>query len=330
MSAIDPDTDLVQAPPASAEPRPNRRRTVDSRQFKRLQHVHTILMTGLGLGGLIAAIALHVFVRPVSLTALGLFVLFFFAVGMGLTLGYHRHFTHRGFKSSTAFRGLLAVLGSMAGQGPVVFWTSLHRMHHELADKEGDPHSPNLHGEGLWNRVRGLAHAYVGWTVKHEVPNANFYARDLLGDAPIMWVNKRYYLWIALGWALPAALGGVLTGSWYGALEGFLWGGLIRMFALHNMIWWITSFAHVLGSRDYVARDLSTNNFWLAIPTLGESWHNNHHAFPRAAILSLRWWQIDISGAVVAVLEKAGVVWDVQRVAPEERDRRAVRRGAGD
>lgn len=330
MSAIDPDTDIEQTPASSAEPRPNRRRTVDNRQFKRLQHYHTMIMTGAGVLGLITAIALHLFVRPVSATAIGIFLLFFFLVGMGLTIGYHRHFTHRGFKSSTAFRCLLAALGSMAGQGPVVFWTSLHRMHHELADKDGDPHSPNLHGLGFWNQLRGLAHAYIGWTVKHEVPNANFYARDLLSDAPIMWVNKRYYLWIVLGWTLPALLGAALTSSWYGALEGFLWGGLIRMFALHNMIWWITSFAHVIGTRNYVARDLSTNNVWLAIPTLGESWHNNHHAFPRAAILSLRWWQIDISGAVVVVLEKVGVVWEVYRVTAEERDRRAVRRDAKD
>jgi len=314
---------LPAAAPSSAA---QCKRTVTNQKFKRLQHYHSMLMVGLGLSGLLTAIALHVLVRPVSGTAIGIFVLFFFCVGMGLTLGYHRHFTHRSFKSSTAFRGLLAILGSMAGQGPVVFWVALHRMHHEMADKEGDPHSPNQHGEGRWNQLRGLAHAYIGWTVKHEVPNANLYARDLLADAPIMWVNKRYYYWVALGWILPAVLGGLLTGSWYGALEGFLWGGLIRMLALHNIIWWITSFAHVFGSRDYVSRDLSTNNPWLAIPTLGESWHNNHHAFPRAAIISLHWWQIDISGGVLATLEKLGVVWDVCRVQADERARRAVPR----
>jgi len=324
MSAIDSESTLIK-PPLAPEQRPRRKRTVENAQFRKLQHYHTILMTSAGALGLMGAIALHLFVRAASKTAIGMFLLFFFCVGMGLTIGYHRHFTHRGFKSSSTFRSLLAILGSMAGQGPVVFWTSLHRMHHELADKEGDPHSPNLLGPGLRNQLRGLLHAYVGWTVRHKVPNANFYARDLMADAPIMWVNKRYYWWIALGWLMPAALGGLLTASWYGALEGFLWGGLVRMFALHNMIWWITSFAHVIGTRDYVARDLSTNNFWLALPTLGESWHNNHHAFPRAAILSLRWWQIDISGVVVFVLEKIGVVWDVSRVTPEERDRRAVR-----
>jgi stearoyl-CoA desaturase (delta-9 desaturase) len=311
----------MPAPPAPSK----HRRTVENRLIKRIQHIHTVVATLAGLSGVVGAVLLHHYVRPVSPAALGIFLLMFFSVGMGLTIGYHRLFTHRSYTAPTALRVLLAILGSMAGQGPVVFWTALHRMHHELADKEGDPHSPNLAGPGLANRVRGLAHAYIGWTVKHEVPNANFYSRDLLSDRAVMWVNKRYYRWIALGLALPAALGALLGGGAVGALEGLLWGGLIRMFALHNVIWWITSFAHVFGTRDYVARDLSTNNFWLALPTLGESWHNHHHAFPRAAILSFAWWQVDISGGVIAVLEKLGIVTEVCRVGPEERQRRKVK-----
>lgn len=299
-------------------------RTVDNHLIKRIQQIHTIIMTSVGLSGVLIAVGLQIFVRPVSAAALYIFLMFFFLVGMGLTIGYHRHFTHRSYKAPTALRVALGILGSMAGQGPIVFWTALHRMHHELADKEGDPHSPNLHGEGWKNKVRGVFHAYIGWTVKHKVPNANFYARDLLRDAPIMWVNKHYYLWIILGLALPAALGWFVTGTGYGLLEGFIWGGLIRMFALHNVIWWITSFAHTFGSRDYVSRDLSTNNFWLSIPTLGESWHNHHHAFPHAAILSFAWWQIDISGGVIAILEKFRIVSDVCRVKPEERQRHRV------
>lgn len=301
------------------------KRTVDNRLIRRIQHVHTVIATVSGLAGVVAAAVLQVAVAPVSRTAISIFLLFFLLVGMGLTIGYHRLFTHRSYCAPTALRVTLGILGSMAGQGPIVFWTALHRMHHELADKEGDPHSPNLGGDGWHNRSRGLVHAYIGWTFRHEVPNANFYSRDLLADRAIMWVNKRYYLWIALGMTLPAALGGLLTGTAYGVLEGFLWGGLIRMFALHNMIWWITSFAHVFGSRDYVCRDLSTNNVWLALPTLGESWHNHHHAFPRAAILSFAWWQIDISGGVIAVLERLGVVTEVCRVAPEDRQRRRVK-----
>jgi stearoyl-CoA desaturase (Delta-9 desaturase) len=272
----------------------------------------------------LAAAGLHFWVRPVSLDALGIFLLFFLLVGMGLTIGYHRLYTHRSYRASAGLQLSLGILGSMAAQGPLVFWAALHRMHHQLADKEGDPHSPNLHGAAWHQKLRGLWHAYIGWTVKHEVPNANFYARDLLAEPRIMWVNKHYYLWIGAGLALPAALGAALGASAYGALEGFIWGGLVRMFALHNVIWWITSFAHVFGTRDYISRDLSTNNAWLAIPTLGESWHNHHHAFPRAAILSFAWWQIDISGMAIAMLEKLGLASEVCRVGAEERQRRRV------
>ena len=317
------DISLSESIDAQAD-RPKQLPTINNRLIRRAQHVHTVLATGAGLTGVLAAAGLHIWVQPVSSHALGLFLLFFLLVGMGLTIGYHRLFTHMSYRAPKALRVTLGVLGSMAAQGPVVFWTALHRMHHQLADKTGDPHSPNLHGRGLRQRLHGLWHAYIGWTVKHEVPNTNFYARDLLAEPTMMWVNKHYYLWIALGLLLPAALGAAFTGTAYGALEGLLWGGLVRMFALHNMIWWITSFAHVFGTRDYVSRDLSTNNFWLAIPTLGESWHNHHHAFPRAAILSFAWWQIDISGMVIAVLEKLGVVSEVHRVNADERQRRRV------
>ncbi|WP_186038705.1 acyl-CoA desaturase [Burkholderia gladioli] len=319
MSEADPPCAIETATPSRYK------RTVDNRLIRRIQHVHTAIATAAGLSGVLAAAVLQFAVAPVSRAAIAIFLTFFLLVGMGLTIGYHRLFTHRSYRAPTALRVTLGILGSMAGQGPVIFWTALHRMHHELADREGDPHSPNLVGPGWRNRLRGIAHAYIGWTFTHDVPNANFYARDLLADRAIMRVNRHYYWWIALGMVLPAALGWLLTLSAYGALEGFLWGGLIRMFALHNVIWWITSFAHVLGSRDYASRDFSTNNFWLALPTLGESWHNHHHAFPRAAILSFAWWQIDISGGVIAVLEKLGVVSEVCRVTPADRQARRVR-----
>ncbi|MFC4161441.1 acyl-CoA desaturase [Chitinimonas lacunae] len=317
---------LAYGPDTAVEPAPVKTgRTVRNARLRTVQHIHTVVMSGAGFLGLISAVLLAVLVQPVSGLALAIFLVSFLLVGMGLTIGYHRLFTHRSYKAGTALRMTLAALGCMAGQGPVVFWVALHRMHHEFSDRAGDPHSPNLNGQGRWAQLRGLFHAYIGWTVKHEVPNANFYARDLLTDAPLMWVNRRYYLWVALGLLLPTAAGGLIGGSAYAALEGLLWGGLIRMFALHNVIWWITSFAHVFGSRDFRSRDLSTNNFWLAIPTLGESWHNNHHGFPRAAVLSFRWWQLDLSGLVILSLEKLGLVWEVNRPTPaEQAARRAI------
>jgi stearoyl-CoA desaturase (delta-9 desaturase) len=303
---------------------PKQRRVIHDPKLARRQHLHTGVLAGAGYAGVALALYLHFFVQPVSLAALCLFVLFYLGVGCGITTGYHRHFTHKGFNAPTPVRMLLAIVGAMAGQGPVVFWTAIHRMHHEHSDRPGDPHSPNLHGPGWRNKLRGLFHGFIGWTVKHPVPNTNFYVRDLMSDPAIMWVNRRYYLWLALGFALPAAAGGLLTGSVYGVLEGFLWGGLVRMSANHNMYWTISSLSHTVGRRDYAARDLSTNNSWIALPTLGESLHNNHHAFPRAAIFSLHWWQLDIGGALVALLEKLGLATDVCRVTQEEMQQRQV------
>jgi stearoyl-CoA desaturase (delta-9 desaturase) len=298
-------------------------RIVNNRRLQRVQHVHSAVAAIAGAGGTLTAITLATR-QPIAPASPLLFVAGFLLVGFGLTIGFHRYFTHRSFKTGRLLRGTLAILGSMAAQGPVVFWVSLHRLHHEFADREGDPHSPNLSGTSRWARIRGLAHAYIGWTIEHEVPNSNFYARDLLTDPLVMTINRLYYVWVALGLAVPAALGFVITGGGRGALEGLLWGGLVRMWALHNIIWWITSFAHAIGTRDYVSKDLSTNNLWIALPTLGESWHNNHHTFPQAAVLSFRWWQIDPSGLLIGALERLGLVWDAYRPSAREIEARRV------
>lgn len=287
-------------------------RVTNSPRLRRLQHIHSAAATFAGLSGVVGALWLAWFVKPVSGMDIVVFLAFFLVIGLGVTVGFHRHFTHQSFKARPAVRAALAILGCMAAQGPVVFWVALHRQHHEFSDRPGDPHSPNLSGSSFWQRTRGLLHAYIGWTVTHEVPNANYYARDLLTDPAIMWINRHYYLWIGIGLALPTAICGLWTGTWLGALEGLVWGGLLRMFAVHNIIWWITSLAHVVGTHDYASRDRSTNNIWLALPTLGEGWHNNHHAFPTCAILSFEWWQIDISGMVVRLLDRLGLVSDVR------------------
>jgi stearoyl-CoA desaturase (Delta-9 desaturase) len=298
--------------PAGEAPRRGRiGRIVNDPRLRRSQHRHSAAVTVAGLAGIVAAALLTLAGRPISALDLGLFAGFFLAIGLGVTVGFHRHFTHRAFKATPATRAALAILGCMAAQGPVVFWVALHRLHHEFADRPGDPHSPNLAGGSFRQRAKGLLHAYIGWTMRHEVPNANFYARDLLTDRRLMWINRRYYRWVALGLALPTALGGLIAGSSMGAAEGLIWGGLIRLFAVHNIIWWITSLAHVAGHRDYLCGDRSTNNLWIALPTLGEGWHNNHHSFPSAAVLRFEWWQIDLSGMVIRLLERCGLAWDV-------------------
>jgi stearoyl-CoA desaturase (delta-9 desaturase) len=293
-------------------------RTIASRSLQRQQHAHAFLAILVPLAGTVAAIYVALCVEPVAplvlLTALIMYVL----VGLGTAIGTHRHFTHGAFRAPDAVRVALMILGSMAGQGPVVFWVALHRMHHELADRDGDPHSPNLHGTSFLQRIRGIWHAWYGWTIKHEVPNANFYARDLLRDRLMMRVSNAYFIWVALGFVVPAAVCGAVLHSWLGALEGALWGGAVRMFAGHNAIYVITCVVHVFGSRDFECRDQSRNNGWFAIYTLGESWHNNHHAFPRAASLRMKWWQIDISGAVIKGLETLGWISQTWAPPPEE------------
>ena len=248
----------------------------------------------------------------------------FLTVGIGTTVGYHRHFTHCSFKAVMPVRVALAILGSMAAQGTLFFWVALHRRHHECSDATGDPHSPfvNDRGKEHGSRLRGLWHAYIGWTFGHEVPNALHYARDLIREPVLAQANRFYFLWVAIGLALPTVLGGVLHGTWVGALSGLVWGGFVRIFLWHNMIWIITSIAHIIGRRDFKSDDKSTNNIWLALPTLGESFHNNHHAFPKAAIMGLKWWQIDIGGWIIVLLEKLGLAWDVWRPTPAMMERK--------
>lgn len=303
-------------------------RVISNAKLKKLQHVNSFIFTALGLTGIAVGVYRALFVEALSMLTIGIFLTFFVLIGLGITAGFHRHFTHRSFKAKPAVRAALAILGCMAGQGPVVFWVALHRMHHEYADKEGDPHSPNLSGTSVAQKAAGLWHAYLGWTVKHEVPNANFYARDILRDPLIMAINRQYYVWVLLGLLLPAVVGGVLSQSVSGAIDGFVWGGLIRMFAVHNIIWWITSFAHVFGKRDFESRDKSTNSGWIALPTLGESWHNNHHAFPAAAILWFRWWQVDIAGGTIRLLELLGLAWDVRRPSASDLERKRITKAA--
>ena len=321
MSEVAPPQD--RAPGVSEAPRRAKvGRVINNRRLRRSQHLHSAAVSLAGIAGIVTAVLLAVLVKPVSALDVGLFLAFFLAIGLGVTVGFHRHFTHRAFKATPGTRRALAILGCMAAQGPVVFWVALHRLHHEFSDRPGDPHSPNLSGSSPWQRARGLFHAYIGWTVRHEVPNANYYARDLLTDRGIMWVNRHYYAWVALGLALPTALGGLATASWLGAADGLIWGGLIRLFAVHNIIWWITSLAHVAGRRDYLSSDYSTNNAWIALPTLGEGWHNNHHSFPSAAVLSFEWWQLDISGLAIRLLERCGLAWDVHVPATAARTAR--------
>jgi len=250
---------------------------------------------------------------------IAIFVVMYLLTGLGITVGFHRHLTHRSFKTSRWLHGLLGILGSAAIEGPVISWVADHRKHHTFSDEEGDPHSPHVdHGGGLRGEMRGLFHAHMGWLFIHtQRGSKERFAPDLIEDPVISWVDRTFLLWAVLGLLIPFALGWVIGGTIVAALTALLWGGLVRVFVLHHFTYSINSLCHVFGRRDFETTDESRNLALIALPTLGEAWHNNHHAFPTSAVHGLRWYQVDLSAAVITGLEKTGLVWDVVRPSSE-------------
>jgi stearoyl-CoA desaturase (Delta-9 desaturase) len=248
----------------------------------------------------------------------------YFLTGFGVTVGFHRMLTHRSFRTSKPVEYFFAAAGSMAVQGPVINWVADHRKHHAHTDEEGDPHSPHVGaGKGVKGALRGLLHAHVGWLLtEHGRADRAKYARDLVEDRGMRIVDKGFVGWVLLGLALPAALGWLITGSYTGALSGLLWGGLVRVFLLHHVTWSINSVCHFFGRRRFETEDRSTNVWWLAIPSMGEAWHHNHHAFPRSATHGLGRLELDLSAGVIWAMEQLGLVWDVVRIAPERQTQR--------
>ena len=250
-----------------------------------------------------------------------LFWIMYFLTGVGVTVGYHRLFTHRSFSTSAPMRALFAALGSAAVEGPVIEWVAYHRRHHAFSDEEGDPHSPHVgFRKGLLGAVRGLWYAHVGWVwFSSEPAEEDHYAKDLLKDPVIRAMDRTFLVWVLAGIALPFGLGVALTGSVAGGLTGALWGGAVRIAVMHHATFSINSLCHFFGRRRYETGDESRNLAWLAIPTFGEAWHNNHHAFPTAARHGVGRREVDIAGMVITGLERAGLVWDVVRISPERR-----------
>ena len=238
--------------------------------------------------------------------------------GLGISLGYHRLFTHRSFKTTRPVRVALAILGSAAVEGSVIEWVSTHRKHHRFSDEPGDPHSPHVgHSEGWLGTLRGLIHAHVGWMFRgKDMASPARYAKDLLADRDLRFVSRTFPLWVVAGLALPFGLGLALTGTLVGGLTGLLWGGAVRIFLLHHATFSINSLCHSFGRRPFETGDESRDLNWLAPITFGEAWHNGHHAFPTSARHGLRPGQLDPTAALIAMFEKAGLVWDVVQISP--------------
>ncbi|SDJ67334.1 stearoyl-CoA desaturase (delta-9 desaturase) [Actinopolyspora mzabensis] len=239
--------------------------------------------------------------------------IFFYALsGLGVTVGFHRLFTHRSFKTNRAVQVLLAISGMSAVQGPVINWVADHRRHHAYSDREGDPHSPWRFGSSAAALAKGFWHAHMGWLFERDVTNVDRFAPDLLKDRVLERINRLFPLWTVASFVLPAVLGGLITWSWWGALTAFFWAGLVRVSVLHHITWSVNSICHMIGERPFKSRDKAANFWPLALISFGESWHNSHHADPTCARHGVLKGQLDISARLIWMLEKLGWAWKVR------------------
>ena len=252
------------------------------------------------------------------------FGIMYIPIGFGITVGYHRLFTHRSFSTSPAMRAVWAILGSAAVEGPVIEWVAYHRKHHAFSDRDGDPHSPHVgHGKGFLGALRGLFYAHLGWVWFNDEPaEENIYARDLVEDPVVRAIDRTFLVWVLAGLAIPFGLGVALTGQVVGGLTAMLWGGAVRIFLCHHLTFSINSLCHFFGRRRYDTDDESRNLAWLAPFTLGEAWHNNHHAFPTSARHGIGRFEVDFSAMLIWAMERMGLARDVVRISPERRARK--------
>lgn len=263
------------------------------------------------------------FVGP---TDLAIAAAMYLLTAIGITVGFHRLLTHRSFQAPKWVEYAFAVSGSMAVQGPVMSWVADHRKHHAHTDAEGDPHSPHVgHDGGLRGMLAGLWHAHAGWLMSSQ-GRADWkrYAPDLYEDPGMRAITRNFVPLVIVSLLLPALLGYLATDSLAGAATALLWGGLVRIFFVHHVTWSVNSVCHFFGSRRFDTDDRSTNVFWLALPSLGESWHHNHHAFPRSAVHGLRRWEIDPSALIIGAMERVGLARNVVRISASRQAERSA------
>ncbi|MBL8764085.1 MAG: fatty acid desaturase [Phycisphaerae bacterium] len=268
--------------------------------------------------------------RAFNWTQAIIFIVMTESTALGVTVGFHRLFTHRAFQTVAPIKYALGALGSMSVQGTVIEWAAAHRRHHQHSDERDDPHSPHVHAGGSWGEgfmaiVRGFLHAHFGWLFTGRNKGMGRYVKDLTADPVTAAVNRHFRYWVFAGLLAPALIGGLIEQSWWGAFLGFLWGGLVRVLFVHHVTWSVNSVCHLWGARPFRTGDHSRNNPVIGVLTLGEGWHNNHHAFPNSARHGLAWWQLDLSYLFIRALAAVGLAWSVRVPDP---DRVAAKRNA--
>jgi len=252
---------------------------------------------------------------------LGLLLGMYVLTALGITVGFHRLFTHRSFETFTWVKVVLAVLGTMAVQGALFRWVAFHRRHHQHSDTPDDPHSPHHRGRGVLGVLRGAWHAHVGWFFEAEPEGLDDYVRDLRKSPALRAADALWPAWVALGFVIPAAAGGLLKVSWLGVWTGLIWGGLVRTFVVHHVTWSVNSACHLWGRRPYASGDESRDNVVFGVLAMGEGWHNTHHAFPTSARHGLRWWQPDASYWVIRGLALVGLAWNLKLPTRQAREK---------
>ena len=285
-----------------------------------LERVASLIVLLVPFAGLIWAMVLA-WGRGFDWLYLGLLVGMYAATALAITVGYHRLFAHRAYATSRIVQATLAVVGSMALEGPLIRWVAIHRSHHQHSDQTRDPHSPHAHGAGLRNLMRGFWWAHAGWWLDGRQDPLSFeacpahlepYVADLRTDRLLRILSRLFPLWVLLGLLIPSVLAGVVTQSWSGALLGLLWGGLVRICLVHHVTWSINSVCHIWGTRPFKNHDHSRNNAIFGVLAFGEGWHNNHHAFPTSARHGLRWWQLDVTYMIIWFMSRLGLAWNIK------------------
>ena len=315
-SPVDPPTEIQQPPSPDVHAIPGVE-PLDANSAKWQRRSVLIITLVPFIGSVLAVLAL--WGRGLSMVDAGIALAFYAISGLGVTIGYHRLFTHRSFEAARPLKIALAVAGSMALQGSLIDWVAAHRRHHAFSDKEGDPHSPHLdEGEGAGAVIRGLWHAHVGWLVSPERTDLDRWAPDLLKDEDIVKIHRNFPLITLATFLLPGLVGLAITRSVWGGVTAFLWGSLARIFFLHHVTWSINSVCHFYGKRPFASTDFSTNNWLLSIVSFGESWHNNHHAFPTSAVHGIGRGQIDMSGRMIRIFEALRWARSVKVASPKQ------------